>query len=268
MKNRQNLIIICVIAVLITAIISLDCGITVYRAHSEGADSAGFGALARRVLTGTADYLIMIDPGHGGMDGGASASDGTLEKDINLAIAKRLADEAEQYDCRAMLTRETDEWLCDTDEGSIRSRKTADLIARRDLIRKYAPDVTVSIHLNSFKEDPGVRGAQVFYPTAGGSQEQLQECRRLAETLQQSLNETLQPEDPRTAMTRDGVFIFKEVEQPVVIVECGFMSNREEAGKLSTDEYQRALAQCIMAGVAEFAGLEKPETVEIVDSSR
>ena len=282
MKEKRIITLICVMTVLAIAIISLDCGIP---AGNEGAGRSGFtapGELVRRVQSDEAGYVIMIDPGHGGMDGGASSSDGALEKDINLAIAKELAAAAEQYRCTVIMTRETDEWLCDTDEGSIRSRKTADLMARRELIRKYEPDMTVSIHLNSFKEDPSVKGAQVFYPAGSGSQisgadsggqaggdagsDVMQQCRQLAESMQRVLNETLQPDDPRTAMTRDGVFLFREVAAPMIIVECGFMSNPEEAGRLKTEQYQQEVAQHIMDGIAEFAGLEKAADIQLVDS--
>lgn len=163
MKEKKYIITMCSLMMLTAAIISLGCGL------SNGAEPASAlkNALTRLVQTGTAEYIIMIDPGHGGMDGGASDSEGTLEKDINLAVAKKIAELAGKYDCAAVLTRETDEWLCETEEGSIRSRKTADLKARCEMIKEYKPDITVSIHLNSFKEDPGVKGAQVFYPSEG-----------------------------------------------------------------------------------------------------
>lgn len=268
MKEKKILMIISVITAFIITIISLDCGIFAGNTSIDSGRTGGFHELIRRVQTATADYLILIDPGHGGMDGGASGNDGTLEKNINLAIAEKLAKTVEQYKCAAVLTRENDNWLCETEEGSIRSRKTADLKARRELIRKYNPDITVSIHLNSFKEDPGVNGAQVFYPSKNGSEEVLQQCRALAETIQEKMNETLQKEEPRTAIVRDGVFIFKEVERPMIIIECGFISNPEEAEKLKTDKYQQELAQCIVAGIAEFAGLEKLQKLEITDSLR
>ena len=298
MNEKKILMLICVLAAIIIVIISLDCGVLTGSRQRETARIQLFGALARMVVTETSDFMILIDPGHGGMDGGAASSDGTLEKDINLAIAKQLAAEVEQYPCSVILTRERDEWLCDAEEGSIRSRKTADLKARREMIRKYEPDITVSIHLNSFREDPGVRGAQVFYPDSKGQagsslpvmdvdsggqagsslpvmdvdsggqagSDVMQQCRQLAEVMQDVLNETLQPDEPRNAMTRDGVFLFREVVSPMIIVECGFMSNPEEAAKLGTDEYQKELAQCIMAGIAEFAGLGKTEEREIIDS--
>lgn len=290
MKERKNRIIICMLTAVVSVILSLGCGLFASIAGTGRGLGSDLGEMLRRVQAGTTAYIIMIDPGHGGMDGGASSSDGTLEKDINLAIAKKMATAAEQYDCRVMLTREKDQWLCETEEGSIRSRKTADLAARRELIRKYKPDVVVSIHLNSFKEDASVSGAQVFYPPGDAvwqetgepddaymqshqmSSQQpenaLMQSRLLAETMQKKINEALQPDTPRTAMTRDGVFIFKEVEQPVIIIECGFMSNPDEAAKLKTDKYQQELAACIMSGIADFAGLKKPVNVEIIDSSK
>ena len=274
MGEKKIIILISVLTALIIAIISLDCGAVARRVHDEIEEIAADISLARSVQTGRAGYVIMIDPGHGGMDGGTASSDGTLEKDINLAIAKELAKAAEQYECAAILTRDDDEWLCETEDGSIRSRKTADLKARRELIRKYEPDVTVSIHLNSFREDSAVHGAQVFYPVSGaraaedGSDDVIQQCRQLAESMQDVLNETLQPDEPRNAMTRDGVFLFREILSPTIIVECGFLSSPDEAARLKTEKYQYEVAQCIMKGIAEFAGLEKPADIEIVDSCR
>lgn len=279
MKEKKYIITMCSLMMLTAAIISLGCGL------SNGAEPASAlkNALTRLVQTGTAEYIIMIDPGHGGMDGGASDSEGTLEKDINLAVAKKIAELAGKYDCAAVLTRETDEWLCETEEGSIRSRKTADLKARCEMIKEYKPDITVSIHLNSFKEDPGVKGAQVFYPSEGmtaingtgtatsflktdNTEDLLHECKNLAYTMQQTLNENLQPDNPRTAMIRDGVFIFRELYSPVIIVECGFMSNPDEAEALKTAEYQQELAECIMDGIAAFAGLKAHADIHIIDS--
>jgi len=279
MKEKKYIITMCSFMMLTAAIISLGCGLS----NGAGPASALKNALTRLVQTGTAEYIIMIDPGHGGMDGGASDSEGTLEKDINLAVAKKIAELAGKYDCAAVLTRETDEWLCETEEGSIRSRKTADLKARCEMIKEYKPDITVSIHLNSFKEDPGVKGAQVFYPSEGmtaingtgtatsflktdNTEDLLHECKNLAYTMQQTLNENLQPDNPRTAMIRDGVFIFRELYSPVIIVECGFMSNPDEAEALKTAEYQQELAECIMDGIAAFAGLKAHADIHIIDS--
>ena len=252
---------------MIIAIISLGCGTFAATGRCDLINHIDLGRLVRSVQGDYADFLVMIDPGHGGMDGGASASDGTLEKDINLAIAGKLAIAAEAYNCSTILTRETDEWLCETEDGSIRSRKTADLMGRRELIRKYSPDIVVSIHLNSFRENPAVHGVQVFYPSMNGDTEILQQCEKLAVIIQKQMNNNLQQEEPRSAMARDGVFLFREVNCPMVIVECGFMSNSNDTEKLKTESYQQKAAQCIMEGIAEFSGLKKPEYVEIINSS-
>ncbi len=249
MKEKKLLMIICFVIVLIIAILSLDCGI-----------------LARITQAGSTENILLIDAGHGGMDSGAVSADGTYEKDINLAIAKELEKIAPDYGFRTVMTRENDEWLCTEETGSIRSRKTADLAARREMLRKYSPQLAVSIHLNSFKEDPSVYGVQVFYPGSGGDETVLEGSKRLAEAMQQTLQDELAVKKERTAMIREGVFIFKEVLCPIVIVECGFLSNPEEAALLKTAEYQQKAAQGIMAGIAEFTGFQKKENVEIIDS--
>lgn len=249
MAEKRFVIIISIIAALVIAIISLDCG-----------------AIIRSVQSGTPDHVLLIDPGHGGMDGGAVSGDGTSEKNINLAVALELADAASEYGWQVIMTRSTDEWLCSTEEGSIRSRKTEDLLSRREMITDYEPELAVSIHLNSFKEDPSVSGAQVFYPDSGGSEGMLQQCREFAETLQRNLPAGADKDKHRTAMVKDDVMIFKEVICPVVIIECGFLSNPQEADLLKTKEYQQELAQGIMAGITEFTGVEKKTDIELIDS--
>ena len=249
MKERWILTGICIIVAVIVAVISLD-----------------FGALARNVQTGAAEHVLLIDPGHGGMDGGAVGSDGTSEKDINLAIAEELKKAAEDYGWQVIMTRESDRWLCTSEEGSIRARKTEDLLNRREMIREYEPDIAVSIHLNSFKEDPSVSGVQVFYPDSGGEDAVLQQCRTFAETLQASLMKELDVKKERTAMAKRDVLLFREVICPIVIVECGFLSNPEEAQLLKTGDYQCRTAQGIMAGITEFTGVEKEIDIEIIDS--
>lgn len=106
--------------------------------------------------------VIVIDPGHGGMDGGASSNKGTTEKDINLRIAMYMKELAELDGWKVVMTRETDKSLHKKEEGTIRNQKTQDLIARRELIKETMPMVAVSIHLNSFKQDPSVRGADIL----------------------------------------------------------------------------------------------------------
>lgn len=246
MKEYGIIVWICVIALFISAVIALDCG-----------------ALIRQTQHETSDNVLLIDPGHGGMDGGAVSSDGTSEKNINLAISGALKEIAEEYGWEVIMTREDDRWLCENEEGSIRSRKTEDLRARCDMLVKYDPRIAVSIHLNSFKEDPSVNGIQVFYP-----QTEDPEYKRFADVMQTELNASLDVKKARTALVRDGVLIFREKVCPIVIVECGFLSNEEEASKLKTNEYQKRLAEGIMSGIVAFTGCDKSQNVEIIDSLR
>ena len=241
MKSRAVMPYIYIFAVLLSAVIALDCG-----------------DIIKKVQQTVPENVILIDPGHGGMDGGASSADGTLEKDINLEIAEKVRELAETEGWQVIMTREEDRWLCDTEEGSIRSRKTEDLRNRREILRKYKPDIAVSIHLNSFKEDPDVKGVQVFYPEGGDSS--------FAEVMQNSMNEILKVDKARTAMSKSDVFLFKENICPIVIIECGFMSNPEEADLLKTKEYQMLLAEGIITGIKESTGWKTPVNVGIIDS--
>ena len=115
--------------------------------------------------------VIVIDPGHGGFDGGASASDGTAEKDINLQISMQLKKVMEEYPVKVIMTRQEDVAL-NPSEGNIRSMKRQDLQQRRRIIDEVQPDLAVSIHLNNYKADASVYGAQVFYPK-GEQKEQI-----------------------------------------------------------------------------------------------
>lgn len=207
--------------------------------------------------------VLVVDPGHGGMDGGAVSYDGVSEKDINLAIAHYLRKAAQKEGWQVIMTRQDDRWLSTDSRGSIRSRKTEDLQNRRKIISGSGADVAVSIHLNSFREDPSVKGIQVFYPDTGNC-----DAAGFAETMQESINEYMAVEKERTAMVREGVMIFKEITCPTVIVECGFLSNRDEAAMLQKPEYQKRLAEAVMTGIRNFSGYKRPENVEIIDSLR
>lgn len=246
MKKEHGKAVICVIALLIVAAVN-------------------YGNIALNVQKETSGSILFLDPGHGGIDGGAVSAGGVPEKNINLQIALELRDMAEDYGWQVVMTRETDEGLYESQEGSIRSMKTADLRMRRQLLQEYQPEIAVSIHLNSFKEDPSVSGVQVFYPDEGGSSQLLEQSKRFAEVLQESLTEELQIEKKRTPLVRDGVFLLKEVICPIVIVECGFLSNPEEAQLLQKQEYQQKLAQGIMDGITDFTRKRK-ELPEIIDS--
>lgn len=212
--------------------------------------------------------MILIDPGHGGIDGGAENASGTCEKDINLAISKMLAESLKPYDVTVKLTREEDKGLYTgvkndgTDEmeiegkRSIRSLKSEDLHERKKMADELDPDIFISIHLNSFKQDRSVFGAQTFY-TSGSSEAIGEKSRQLAELIQKELVSQIDNGNDRTAMNKNDVIIMKNAKVPTVIAECGFLSNMNEASQLVKTEYQEKLAECIKKGILEYLGIDE-----------
>lgn len=212
--------------------------------------------------------VIVIDPGHGGFDGGAEGADGTKEKDINLAIGLKLKEVAEEYPVEVVMTRDGDEALLSEDSGG---KKRQDLTNRKNIIEETAPVVTISIHLNSFPQDESVYGAQVFYPktaetrTSGEGGEQ--NSGGFAESVQNSLEKGIDDGRQREAMAKNDILLFKAPTHPIILVECGFLSNAKERDKLKSAEYQELLACCIWDGVNEKLCLEKDKQMDILDSA-
>jgi len=165
-----------------------------------------------------------------------------LEKDINLQIAKLLQKELEDVGIRVVMTRETDADLSDADASN---KKRQSRQRRCELVAREKPNCVVSIHQNSYT-DASVKGAQVFYYSGS------EEGKRLAEILQQHLVEDVDPQNHRKAKGNDSYYLLKKMESPTVIVECGFLSNPEEATLLSTQEYQEKVAKAICQGVEEY----------------
>lgn len=196
--------------------------------------------------------VVVLDPGHGGIDGGAEGSDGTCEKDINLKIAIDLKKRLTEEGIRVVMTRSKDEGLCiDDGKTSIRTLKTGDMHERRRIIEEAEPDLTVSIHLNSFTQDPSVRGAQVFYPSSGDEQV-VEKSRQAAEIMQAELNEKVNTAKKRTELGKDDVFLLKDPYSPIVIAECGFLSNGYDLEKLKTTEYQEIISKALKASICKY----------------
>lgn len=227
-----------------------------------------YSEIAKRVQSVMASDVLLLDPGHGGMDGGAESSRGVSEKAINLEIAQEVKKLAEDAGWRVVMTRESDAGLYQEDGGTIRSKKVQDLKARRELIQKTDPEAAVSIHLNSFKEDPGVKGMQVFYPGAGGEEQILDKSKRLAKIMQTSVKKQLQMEKDRPPLAKSDVFLFKEVTCPMVLIECGFLSNPQEAELLQSSEYQEKIARGIFDAITAFTGKTPRKNIQLIDSRR
>lgn len=219
--------------------------------------------------------LIVIDAGHGGLDGGAAAADGTQEKEINLAIAKYIKEIANEYAVDTLMTRESDEGLYTDDERSIREKKREDLKKRKELMEQEGVSLGVSVHLNSFPQDEKVYGAQVFYPRQADKKTDVQAVDKageasseaFAKAVQKSLETNIDDGRERSAMAKDDILLFKNTDAKLILVECGFLSNPKEAALLKTAEYQRILASAIWDGINEILCVQKTENKEIIDSA-
>lgn len=185
---------------------------------------------------------IVVDAGHGGFDSGKVGVNGELEKDINLQIALKLKTVLEQENFRVVLTRDSDQGLY---EEKAKNKKVQDLQNRCNMINESQPILAVSIHQNSYTS-PEISGAQVFYYSDS------LEGKKLAEILQQSLIEQMDPQNHRAAKENNTYYLLKNTKPPIVIVECGFLSNPVEASKLTNEGYQLKLAETIKNGILKY----------------
>lgn len=187
--------------------------------------------------------VIVIDSGHGGDDPGKIGINQAKEKDVNLKIAKKVKKRLKKEGWKVVMTREEDVMLGDAQKGN---RKIHDMKARVELINKTMPAMAVSIHQNSYQEAE-IHGAQVFYYSHS------QDGKRMAETMQRALL-MADEENTRQAKGNDTYYLLKRTEVPTIIVECGFLSNPQEAEKLTEDGYQKKLAQAITSGIIACVG--------------
>ncbi len=193
-------------------------------------------------VKGESGLCVMVDAGHGGMDPGKVGINGALEKDINLEIAEALKRYLEAEGIRVVMTRESDEGLYDANASN---KKVQDMKRRVELIDEVKPVITVSIHQNSYPEEY-VHGAQVFFYSGS------REGQRLAEIIQAQLVEKVDPENRRKVKANDSYYLLKKTGIPIVIVECGFLSNSAEAEKLSDEDYQERLAWAVHMGIMQY----------------
>ena len=182
---------------------------------------------------------MVIDDGD---DPGKVGINGANEKDVNLQIAMLLKQYLEANDIRVVMTREDNDGLYDPEAPN---KKVQDMKNRIALIDEVSPALTVSIHQNSYPEEY-VHGAQVFYYT-GSTQGQM-----LAESIQKQLIAKADPENKRQIKANDSYYLLKKTGIPIVIVECGFLSNSNEAEKLCTPQYQDRIAWAIHMGILQF----------------
>ncbi len=189
---------------------------------------------------------VIIDAGHGGEDGGCVAQDGTLEKDINLSISKKLSEMLRENGFTVKEIRTEDISIYSENAKTISQKKTSDLHNRLDIFNSNENNVVISIHQNQFN-DSSYFGTQVFYSKNN------ENSKILAETIRKSVTQLLQNDNKRECKQADkSIYLLDNATVPAVIVECGFLSNESEREKLKTVEYQNEMAYAICLGFLEY----------------
>ena len=188
--------------------------------------------------TPVSNHTIILDAGHGNPDGGATGSDGSVESDLNLSLVLKLQNLLESSNCTVILTRSDENGIYEADSNTIREQKVSDMKNRVKIANNSNSEIFVSIHMNKL-EQTQYSGWQTFYKN------QDENSKKIAESIQLSLNNFMKKQNSRTIKSISNIYLTKNVEIPLVLVECGFLSNAEENKLLQTDEYQNELAWSI-----------------------
>ncbi len=190
--------------------------------------------------------VIVIDAGHGGMDGGCVSIDGVPEKGINLNIAMSLRDMLTVMGYQPVCTRESDVSIHNDGIEGLSKQKKSDMDNRLALFNKYDGAIAVSIHQNQFT-DSKYSGAQMFYSEKSSDSE------RLAGIMKEQFVSFLQPENEReTKPVGDELYLLNNASCPAVMIECGFLSNQEESLKLQDENYQKQIAFTVFTGICRY----------------
>ena len=209
---------------------------------SDSAHEEAVSADAKQVPT------VILDAGHGGMDSGAVSVHGDEEKHLNLAVAQKLGAFLENAGIRVIHTRSEDVML-ESESGS-GSKKTRDLMRRVEIAKSEPNALFVSIHMNTLSIEK-YSGLQVFYTDRNDAN------RALAQVLQNTVRATVQPSNNRIAKDAEGkIYILDRINQPAILIECGFLSNREEASLLKDETYQAKLAYVLAHPIIDFLRTE------------
>lgn len=196
--------------------------------------------------TPVTNHVVILDAGHGNPDGGATNSSGEIiESNLNLQIVLKLQNLLESSNCTVVLTRSDENGIYETDANSIREKKISDMKNRVKIANNSNAEIFVSIHMNKLNQTQ-YSGWQTFYKPDD-------ECSKsLAQKIQTNLNSFMKIENNRQIKPISGIYLSKNVEIPLTIVECGFLSNYEESNLLKTDNYQNNLAWSIYTGIMDY----------------
>lgn len=189
--------------------------------------------------------IIVIDPGHGGEDGGAVGVNGVLEKDLNLMISESLCELFRFAGYDVIPTRTEDVMLYDKNSDYQGKKKVLDLAARLEIAKSADPELFVGIHMNAFPEQK-YSGLTVYYS------ENSPLGKTAAEKLRSEVISCLQPLNNREMKSGNNIYLLKRAEHPAILIECGFLSNPEECALLCTEEYRRKLSLVIFSSLSSF----------------
>ena len=205
----------------------------------------GENLIAEDTATVPYEKIIVIDPGHGGEDAGATGVNGVLEKDLNMHMALEMGAALEEKGYIVVYTR-TDDRLLYTEEENIRGiRKISDLKNRCEVAKRYPTSVFVSVHMNSFGSEK-YSGLQVYYS------EKNSESKILADGIQNRVISDIQKDNNRVTKPGKDIYILENIDNTAVLIECGFLTNKEECEKLSQKEYQKELSFSIVCAIIEY----------------
>ncbi|MGN0622738.1 MAG: N-acetylmuramoyl-L-alanine amidase [Oscillospiraceae bacterium] len=237
MKKQQILTFVCFALILGIAMVG----------NSFSENRLAVETAADRITDAPQKPVVVIDAGHGGMDGGCVSVDGVSEKGINLNIALSLRDILTVMGYQPVCTRESDISIHSDGVEGLAKQKKSDMENRLALFNKYDGAIAVSIHQNQFT-DGKYNGAQMFYS------EKSAESEKLAGIMKEQFVSYLQPENTReTKPVGDELYLLHNAKCPAVMVECGFLSNREESLKLQDENYQKQIAFTVFTGISRFS---------------
>ena len=192
------------------------------------------------------NHVIILDAGHGTPDGGAVSNDGlTIESELNLEIVLKLQKLLESSGCTVILTRSDENGIYESDANTIRKQKISDMKNRVLIANNSNAELFVSIHMNKL-EQIQYSGWQTFYKNNDST------SKDIAQTIQLSLNHFMKKENKREIKSISGIYLTKHVEIPLVLIECGFLSNIEETQLLKNETYQNELAWSIYMGLMDY----------------
>lgn len=194
-------------------------------------------------------YTVVIDAGHGEPDGGAVGISGTIEKDVNLAIALKLQEVFESRGIKVVMTRTDDNSICDSSAKTLHEKKVSDMNNRLKIINSSGADLFLSIHMNSFS-DPKSGGLHVFYSRKHP------EAEKTATLIQERIAELTGAKTHSVKTASDTLFLMKNPTPPAILIECGFISNPEEEQLLNDEKYQSKIAFSIANAVIDAKNLK------------